>query len=125
MTRLAPILPTLALIILSGCTTPAVDREMTNFDAEKFSQDLEVCRGGTTSAFLLKTASGTLVGSFKGAVAGLYLGAIAGDGLEGMAIGAAAGGVVGLGLGAKEYLDDQTNSVEHCLRARGYYINPA
>ena len=34
-------------------------------------------------------------------------------------LGAAAGGVAGLGLGAKEYLDDQTNTVEHCLRSRG------
>ena len=42
-----------------------------------------------------------------------------GAGIEGMIIGAAAGGVAGLGLGAKEYLDDQTNTVEHCLRSRG------
>ena len=34
-------------------------------------------------------------------------------------LGATAGGVAGLGLGAKEYLDDQTNTVEHCLRSRG------
>jgi uncharacterized membrane protein len=73
----------------------------------------------------LKTASGTLAGSFKGAMAGLYLGVIAGDGVEGMIIGAAVGGVAGMGLGAKEYLDDQSNTVEHCLRSRGYFINPA
>ncbi|MDA1090479.1 MAG: hypothetical protein O3A85_09235, partial [Proteobacteria bacterium] len=45
MTRLTltPILPALALIALTGCTTPAVDREMTNFNEEKFSHDLEFC----------------------------------------------------------------------------------
>ena len=123
MSRL--ILPAIALITLTGCTTPAVDREMTNFDDEKFSQDLEFCRGGTVTAFALKTFGGTLYGSAKGAMAGLYLGAIAGDGLEGMAIGAAAGSVAGFGLGANEFLKDQTNSVAHCLRSRGYYINPA
>jgi len=71
------------LIILSGCTTPAVDRETANFDAEKFSQDLEFCRGGTATAFTLKTVSGTLYGSAMGAWAGLYLGVVAGDGAEG------------------------------------------
>ena len=101
----------LALIALTGCTTPAVDRETAGFNAEKFSQDLEFCRGGTATAFALKTVGGTLYGSFKGAVVGLHLGVIAGDGIEGMIIGAAAGGVAGLGLGAKEYLDDQTNTV--------------
>jgi hypothetical protein len=121
MTRLA--LPALALIILTGCTTPAVDREMTNFDAEKFSQDLEYCRGGTATAFALKTFGGTLYGSAKGAMAGLYFGVMAGDGLEGMAIGAAAGSVAGFGLGANEFLKDQSNSVEHCLRSRGYDIS--
>ena len=61
MTRL--IIPALALIALTGCTTPSVDRETANFDAEKFSQDLEFCRGGTVTAFALKTVGGTLYGS--------------------------------------------------------------
>jgi len=118
-----PALAALALIALTGCSTPSVDREMTNFDAEKFSQDLEFCRGGTATAFALKTFGGTLYGSAKGAMAGLYLGAIAGDGLEGMAIGAAAGSVAGFGLGANEFLKDQSNTIEECLRSRGYDVS--
>lgn len=90
---------------------PAVDREMTNFNEEKFPQDLEFCQGGTVTAFALKTFGGTLYGSFKGAVLGLHLGVIAGDGLEGMAIGAAAGSVAGFGLGAKKYLTDKSNGL--------------
>ena len=56
-------IPALALIALTGCTTPAVDRETAGFNAEKFSQDLEFCRGGTATAFALKTVGGTLYGS--------------------------------------------------------------
>lgn len=123
MSRLT--LPALALIILSGCAAPSVDRETANFDAEKFSQDLEFCRGGAVTAFTLKTVGGTLYGSAKGAVAGLYLGAIAGDGAEGALIGATVGGITGMGIGADEFLKDQSNSIEHCLRSRGYYVNPA
>ena len=56
---------------------------------------------------------------------GLHLGVIAGDGVEGMIIGAAVGGVAGMGVGANEFLKDQTNTIEHCLHSKGYYINPA
>jgi len=121
MTRL--IIPALALIVLTGCAAPAVDRETASFDDEKFSQDLEFCRGGTVTAFALKTVSGTLYGSAMGAWAGLYLGVVAGDGAEGALIGAAVGGIAGMGLGANEFLNDQSNTIEHCLRSRGYDIS--
>ena len=118
-----PTIIAFALILLSGCATPAVDRETAGFDADRYSNDLDACRGGAVVSFTLKTVGGTLYGSAKGAVAGLYLGAIAGDGAEGALIGATVGGIAGMGLGAKEFLTDQSNTIEHCLRSRGYDIS--
>ena len=111
------------LIILSGCATPAVDRGA-DFDAVRFSTDLEDCRGGTVVSFALKTAGGTLLGSATGVVNGVFYGALAGDADEGAVIGAIVGGAVGMGIGAREFLTDQGNTIERCLQDKGYVISP-
>ena len=54
---------------------------------------------------------------------GVYYGALAGDVDEGAIIGAIAGGVVGMGLGAGEFLTDHSNTIERCLREKGYDIS--
>ena len=112
-----------AVIILSGCAAPAVDRETAGFDAVRFSTDLEDCRGGTVVAFTLKTVGGTLLGSATGVVHGVYYGALTGDADEGAVIGAIVGGAVGLGIGAQEFLTDQGNTIDSCLRQKGYDIS--
>ena len=101
-----------------------MDRETAGFDADRYSNDLEVCRGGAVVSFTLKTVGGTLYGSAKGAVYGVYLGAITGDGAEGALIGATVGGIAGMGLGANEFLKDQSNSIDNCLRQKGYDVSP-
>ena len=112
-----------ALIILSGCAAPAVDREKADFDAARFSTDLEDCRGGTVVAFTLKTVGSTLWWSATGAVHGVYFGAVAGDADEGALIGAVVGGAVGMGIGAQEFLTDQGDTIERCLQNKGYEIS--
>jgi len=120
-----PTIVALALIILSGCAAPAVDRETAGFNADEYSDDLDACRGGAMVSFTLKTVGGTLWGSAKGAVYGVYLGALAGDADEGALIGAIVGGTVGMGKGAQDFLNDQGNTIERCLREKGYDISPA
>ena len=114
-----------ALFILSGCAAPAVDRAKADFDAVRFSSDLEDCRGGTVVSFALKTVGGTLWWSATGAVHGVYFGAVAGDADEGAVVGAIVGGAVGMGLGAREFLADQEDTIERCLRKRGYVTSGA
>ena len=114
-----------ALIILSGCAAPVVDREAAGFNPAKFSSDLEDCRGGTVVSFALKTIGNTLWWSATGAVHGVYFGAVAGDADEGAVVGAIVGGAVGMGLGAREFLADQEDTIERCLRKRGYVISGA
>ena len=120
MTRF--IIPALALVLLSGCTTPSVDREMTNFDAEKFSRDLEFCRGGRAFKVALDGFTGAVYGSAVGAAHGAYYGAVAGDAKEGTFIGAIAGSVIGVFMGAYEPFFQKEQNVRHCLSARGYSL---
>ena len=119
---LRPAIAAFALVILSGCAAPAVDRETAGFDADRYSNDLEACRGGEVVSFAIKTVGGTLWWSATGAVHGVYFGALAGDVDEGVVIGAIVGGAVGMGLGAQEYLTDQGNTIDSCLRDKGYDI---
>ena len=111
-----------ALILLSGCAAPAVDQETAGFNADKYSIDLESCRGGNVVSFTLLTVGGTLLGSATGVVNGVFYGALAGDLDEGAVIGAIVGGAVGMGLGATAYLTDQGNTIDNCLRQKGYDI---
>ena len=120
-----PAIAALMLIILSGCAAPAVDRETAGFDANKYSNDLDACRGGSVVSFTLNTVGGTLVGGTIGAAHGLFYGAIHGEGAEGAAVGAIVGGGLGFGLGATKYLTDQGNTIDNCLRQKGYDISPA
>lgn len=114
----------LKIILLTGCTTPAVDHEAAGFDAARFSNDLDDCRGGSVYSFTLKTVGGTLIGSAIGAVNGVFYGGLAGDGAEGAVVGAVVGGGLGFGVGAMKFLSDQGNSIEPCLQNKGYVILP-
>ena len=117
-----PAIVAFALILLSACATPAVDRKTAGFDAVKYSNDLEACRGGNVASFTLQTVGGTLVGSATGVMSGAFYGAILGDAGEGTVIGAIVGGVAGAGIGAGEFLTNQGNTIDNCLRERGYDI---
>lgn len=64
------------------------------------------------------------IGSAKGAMYGVFYGALAGEADEGAVIGAIVGGAVGMGIGAREFLKDQDNTIEHCLREKGYVLAP-
>lgn len=120
-----PAIAALMLIILSGCAAPAVDRETAGFDANKYSNDLDSCRGGSAVSFALNSVGGTLVGAAIGTANGVFYGAISGDGAEGATVGAIVGGGLGFGLGATKYLTDQGNTIDNCLRQKGYDISPA
>ncbi len=54
---------------------------------------------------------------------GVYFGALAGEADEGAVIGAIVGGAVGMGIGARKFLNDQGNTIEHCLREKGYVLS--
>ena len=118
-----PAIVAFMLILLSGCAAPAVDRETAGFNADKYSNDLESCRGGTIVSFTLKTVGGTLLGATYGAANGVLYGALAGDGEEGAIVGAIVGGGLGFGVGAQSYLTDQGNTIDNCLREKGYDIS--
>lgn len=62
------------------------------------------------------------MGSAAGAAEGAYLGAISGDADERAVVGAIVGSAVGMGLGAREFLTDQENTIERCLQDKGYVI---
>ena len=55
-------------------------------------------------------------------MSGAFYGAILGDAGEGTVIGAIVGGVAGAGIGAGEFLTNQGNTIDNCLREKGYIL---
>jgi hypothetical protein len=115
----------IALAILAGCAAPAVDRSSPAFNATKYTDDLNTCRGGSAVSFALETVQVAVIGAAFGALEGASTGAISGDADEGALIGAIVGGVVGVGIGMHESLSDQSNGVKDCLGLKGYRLAPA
>jgi len=115
---------TTAIIILSACASPAVDTTAPTFDETKYSADLDNCRGGSALNVALDGLVGAVYGSAIGAAQGALNGAIAGDAPEGAVIGAIAGSVVGVVLGAYAPFNKKRETVQQCLRGRGYVVGP-
>ena len=48
---------------VSGCATPNVDTSAASFDEEKYSEDLDTCRGGSAADAALHGLGGMAAGS--------------------------------------------------------------
>lgn len=111
-----------AIVALSACTSPNVDTSAPTFDKTQYTADLELCRGGTAFDVALNGLAGAVYGSAIGAAEGAFHGAIAGDAPEGAIIGAVVGSAIGVVMGAYEPFKDQKQSVQRCLREKGYVL---
>jgi len=112
-----------ATVALSACAGSNVDTTAPTFNKTQYTSDLNTCRGGSAASFALNAVGGTLVGAAIGAANGVFYGAITGDGAEGATVGAIVGGGLGFGLGAMKYLDGQGNTIDSCLRGKGYDLS--
>jgi hypothetical protein len=110
------------IIILSACASPDVDTTTPTFDKSQYTADLDNCRGGSALNVALDGFVGAVYGSAIGAAQGALNGAIAGDAPEGAVIGAIAGSVIGVVLGAYEPFNKQRQTVQQCLRGKGYVV---
>ena len=111
-----------AIIILAACASPDVDTTTPTFDKSQYTADLDNCRGDTALNVALDGLVGAVYGSAIGAAQGALNGAIAGDAPEGAVIGAIAGSVIGVVMGAYEPFNKQRQTVQQCLRGKGYVV---
>ncbi len=107
---------------VSACANPAVNENASGFSTDRYSADLEECRGGSTLKVAINGLGGSLVGSAYGAFHGAYHGALAGDAPEGAMIGAIVGSVAGVVIGAYEPIKKLNETTERCLGAKGYEL---
>ena len=110
------------ILTLTACASPDVDTTAPTFDKTQYTADLDTCRGGTALKVALDGFAGAVYGSAIGAAEGAFHGAIAGDAPEGVFIGAIVGSVAGVVLGAYEPFNDQRETVQNCLRGKGYVL---
>ena len=110
------------ILALTACASPDVDTTAPTFDKTQYTADLDTCRGGTALKVALDGFTGAVYGSAIGAAEGAFHGAIAGDAPEGAFIGAIVGSVAGVVLGAYEPFNEQRQSVQQCLRGKGYVL---
>jgi hypothetical protein len=110
----------ISLLAVSACANPSIDTSDPSFDKTQYALDLNACRGGTALDAALHGLGGAIVGSVYGATHGVFYGAIAGDAPDGAFIGAIAGGVIGIFAGAYEPIQEQAQSIDRCMRDRGY-----
>ena len=109
-------------LTLVACVSPNVEQSALNFDEEKFSTDLNNCRGGTVfeaSATSIGLAAG---GAFAGAFHVGPWSAAWGNGWEGAAIGAALGSAIGFGAGAIDSVKKYNTEITTCLSNKGYVM---
>ena len=116
------ILIAVSLLILSGCASIDVDTSATNFDEEKYAEDLDTCRGGTAAEVTLHGLGGIFAGSLLGASEGFTHMGFSGGSAEGAVIGAIVGGTVGLFVGAYKPIETQGEKVRSCLSGKGYVM---
>ena len=113
------ILITVLALGLGACASPSVDQNAAGFDEDKFTADLNDCRGGPwVQAVMLGVGIGAW-GALEGAAVGAAHGADAGDAAI---IGAAVGGLLGLGLGAADALTERDEKVRGCVAGKGYRV---
>lgn len=109
-------------VVLSACASPNVDITTPTFDKTQYTADLDTCRGGTALKVSLDGLVGAVYGSAIGAMHGALNGAVVGDAPEGAIIGAIAGSVIGVVMGAYEPFNKHEQSVQSCLRGKGYVL---
>jgi hypothetical protein len=111
------------MLALSACASPTVDMSAASFNEEKYSEDLDTCRGGTAAETMLGGLGGAVVGSFWGAGHGAANGSFAGATGEGTVIGAIVGSVIGVFAGAYKPIEEQGERVRSCLVGKGYTVS--
>jgi hypothetical protein len=123
MYQIPKLLIIVSLLALSACASIDVDTSATNFNEEKYSEDLDTCRGGTAAETTLHGLGGVLAGSLLGASEGFTHMGFSGGSAEGAVIGAIVGGTVGLFVGAYKPIETQGEKVRSCLRGKGYGVS--
>ena len=103
------------VLLLSACSTIAVDESQVGFDEATFQIALNDCRGGNLIDASFKTLEISIIGAGLGAAEGASAGACCGDSAEGAAIGAALGGFIGLLKGAHDAISEHETSFTSCL----------
>ena len=119
---LSGILSLTIMVSVSGCASPTVDTSAATFDEEKYSYDLNTCRGGSAADAVLGGLGGAVVGSLLGASEGFKNGAFSGGSAEGIIIAGIVGGTLGIFVGAYKPFSDKEDSVRDCLRGKGYVL---
>jgi len=113
----------LSTLALAACVSPNVEQSAISFDEEKYSVDLNNCRGGTVfeaSAMSIGLASG---GAILGVIHAVPWSSAWDNGWEVAAISAALGGAIGFGAGAIDSVNKYEDEIASCLSNKGYTIN--
>ena len=121
-TFLSSVLSLIIVVSVSGCASPTVDTSSASYDEDKYSEDLNTCRGGSAAHAMLGGLGGALAGAFFGASEGSVNGALAGNRVEGVIIGSIVGGTLAIFVGAYKPFSDKEDSVRNCLRGKGYVV---
>jgi hypothetical protein len=111
-----------AVLLLGACASPAIDTSAVNFNEDKYTDDLNECRGGSAMDAILGGLGGAFAGSLLGASEGSINGAAAGGRLEGVIIGSIVGGTLGIFVGAYKPFSEKHESVRSCLSGKGYVM---
>ena len=111
-----------AFLLLGACASPIVDTSAANFNEDKYTDDLNECRGGSAMDAILGGLGGAFAGSLLGASEGSINGAAAGGRLEGVIIGSIVGGTLGIFVGAYKPFSEKHESVRSCLSGKGYVM---
>ena len=112
----------LSLLLISACASIEVDTAATDFDENKYVQDLSDCRGGNLAESSVKSVGYGIVGGLAGATQGLIQGAIRGYTAESVLVWASFGAVIGLGAGAYDSYDESKQELRECMMDKGYTL---
>ena len=99
-----------------------MDTAATDFDEDKYAQDLSDCQGGNLAESSVKSVGYGIYGGLAGATHGLIQGAIRGNTAESVLLWASFGAVIGLGAGAYESYDESKQELRNCMIYKGYNI---
>jgi len=110
------------MVSVSGCASPTVDTSSATFDEEKYSENLNECRGGSAVDAVLGGLGGAVAGSLLGVAKGIESGTHYGGSPEGIIIGGIVGATLGIFVGAYKPFSDKEDSVRKCLQGKGYVL---
>ena len=111
-----------AVFLLGACASPAVEISAANFNEDKYTANLNTCRGGSALDAMLGGLGGAFAGAFVGASEGSINGALASDRVEGVIIGSIVGGTLGIFVGSYKPFSEKHESVRNCLSGKGYVM---